>query len=62
MGLDLLRRTFINLDEDIFLKLFKALVRPHKEYANATWSLTKMKNIIAIENVQRTTKHMTYIR
>ena len=62
MGLDLLRRTFINLDEDIFLKLFKALVRPHKEYANTTWILTKMKNIIAIENVQRTRKHMTYIR
>ena len=60
-------RTFINLDEDIFLKLFKAPVRPHIEYANTTWNPTKMKNIIAIENVQRratkylpTLKNMTY--
>ena len=63
----LIRRTFINLEDDIFLKLFKALVRPHIEYANTTWSPTKMKDIIAIENVQRratkylpTLKNMTY--
>ena len=49
----LIRRTFINLDEDIFLKLFKALIRPHIEYANTTWNPTKIKDIIAIENVQR---------
>ena len=30
----LIRRSFINLDEEMFLKLYKALVRPHLEYAN----------------------------
>ena len=42
-------------------------VRPYIEYANTTWSLTKMKAIIAIENVQRRAtkylpllKHMTH--
>ena len=48
----LIRRTFIHLDESTFLKLFKALVRPHLEYANTVWYPTKMKDIIAIENVQ----------
>ena len=55
------------LDEDTFLKLFKAFVKPHVEYANTTWSPTKMKYIITAENVQRRAtihlpllKHMTY--
>ena len=48
----LIRRSFIHLDESTFLKLFKALVRPHLEYADTVWCLTKMKDIIAIENVQ----------
>ena len=56
-------RTFINLDEDIFLKLFKALVRPHIEYANTAWNPTKMKDIIAIENVQRrATKYLPILK
>ena len=49
----LIRRTFTCLDEETFLLLYKALVRPHLEYANALWSLYKIKDIIAIENVQR---------
>ena len=49
----LIRRTFVHLDEGTFSKLFKALVRPHIEYANTAWYPTKMKDIIAIENVQR---------
>ena len=49
----LIRRTFMHLDEGIFSKLFKVLVRPHLEYANAAWYPTKMKDITAIENVQR---------
>jgi len=49
----LIRRTFTCLDEEIFLLLCKALVRPHLEYANAIWSLNKIKDITVIENVQR---------
>ena len=41
---DLIRRTFIHLDEAIFTQLFKSLVRPHLEYSNATWYPYKKKN------------------
>ena len=38
---------------DIMVPLFKALVRPHLEYANAVWSPYKKKDIKRIENIQR---------
>ena len=49
----LIRRSFDFLDSEMFAKLFKAMVRPHIEYANTTWFpiTKKMKNMI--ENVQR---------
>ena len=49
----LIRRSFVHLDEEMFLKLYKALVRPHLEYANVIWYPTKIKDITAIENVHR---------
>ena len=44
----LIRRSFIHLDEEMFLKLYKALVRPHLEYANVIWHPTKIKDIISL--------------
>ena len=56
-------RSFVHLDEGTFSKLFKALVRPHLEYANTAWYPTKMKGIIAIEKVQiRATKYMPTLK
>jgi len=49
----LIRRTFSHLDEENFLMLYKALVRPHLEYGNAIWHPHKIEHITAIENVQR---------
>ena len=49
----LIRRSFIYMDEDMFKKLFKAIVHPHLEYANSVWHPTNIKDITAIENVQR---------
>ena len=49
----LIRRTFTCLDEETFLLLYKSLVRPNLEYANSIWSPYKIKDITAIENVQR---------
>ena len=46
-------RTFTSLNKDIFLPLFKSLIRPHLEYASVIWSPTYRKDIIIIENVQR---------
>ena len=48
-----IRRSFKFLTPEIFSKLFKALVRPHLEYANVVWSPHFKQDIIALENVQR---------
>jgi hypothetical protein len=49
----LIRRTFTYIDTPTFLMLYKALVRPHLEYANSVWNPYKKKHITALENVQR---------
>ena len=49
----LIRRSYTYLDEESFCLLFKALVRPHLEYAGAVWSPHCIKDIEDIENVQR---------
>ncbi len=37
-NLGLIARTFTYLDKEMFLHLFKSLVRPHLEYATPVWS------------------------
>ena len=49
----LIRRSFEYIDCDSFKLVFTTLVRPHLEYAQATWSPFLKKHIRAIENVQR---------
>ena len=49
----LIKRTFSYLTKDIFLKLYKALVRPHLEYGNIVWNPFLKRQSIAIERVQR---------
>ena len=41
----LLKRDFINMDCKTFILLYKALVRPHLEYANSVWSPYKLSLI-----------------
>jgi hypothetical protein len=48
-----IRRTYSYLDEESFLKLYKALVRPHLEYANCVWHPWLKKDIDLVEGVQR---------
>ena len=52
-NLGLIIKTFTYLDTDMFLQLYKSLVRPHLEYASVIWTPRFKKDIIAIENVQR---------
>ena len=41
------------MDSRTFIMLYKALVRPHVEYANSMWSPYKKGDIEAIEKVQK---------
>ena len=49
----IIRRSFTHLDKTTFIRLFKALVRPHLEYANPVWHPNLKKSKTLIENVQR---------
>ena len=53
-NLGLIFRTFTYLDTEMFMSLYKSLVRPHLEYASVIWSPLYKKDRISIENVQRT--------
>ena len=62
-NLGLIARTFKYLDDDMMKTLYKALVRPHLEYASTVWSPYKMKEKKLIEGVQRrATKLLPYLR
>ena len=41
------------MDKEMFLTLFKSIVRPHLEYDSNVWSVICKKETIQIENVQR---------
>ena len=51
--LGLIKRTFSYIDKDMFCKLYKALVRPHLEYANIIWHPHLKRQSVKIEKVQR---------
>lgn len=66
--LGIIKRTFSYLDNDTFTKLYKALVRPHLEYANVIWHPYLKRQSAALERVQRRAtklvkalKNMTYV-
>jgi hypothetical protein len=41
------------MDKEMFLTLFKSIVRPHLEYGSNVWSVIYKKEAIQIENVHR---------
>jgi hypothetical protein len=41
------------MDKDMFLTLFKSIVRPHLEYGSSVWLVIYKKEAIQLENVQR---------
>ena len=49
----LIFKTFTFMDREMFLNLFKSLVRPHLEYATAIWAPIYKNDAIQIENVPR---------
>ena len=48
-----MKRAFIDLNCDVFLKLYKALVRPIMEYANIIWGPHFLLDKRKLERVQR---------
>ena len=51
--LGIIRRTYMFLNKEIFLPLYKALVRSHFDYAMSIWNPHMIKFIESIESVQR---------
>ena len=51
--LGMIKRSFCNMDKEMFLPLYKSVVRPHLEYGSNIWSIIYQQNAIQIENVQR---------
>ena len=55
--LGVIRRCFTFLDANMMIMLYKAMVRPHLEYANQVWAPRLLKHVDMLENVQdRATK------
>jgi hypothetical protein len=48
-----LNRAFVSRSPDIYMKLFKTMVRPHLEFASPVWNPHLIKNIDKLETVQR---------
>ena len=46
-------KSFTYIDREVFLNLYKSLVRPHLEYATPVWSPMFKNDSIIFENVQR---------
>ena len=49
----LIRRSFMHMDKEMFLMLYKSLIRPQLEYANQVWAPRLQKHKTMLENVQR---------
>ena len=54
----MIRRTFVSLDITTFRYLFKAMVRPHVEYAQSVWAPHYKKDIKSVENILRRASKM----
>lgn len=57
----IIKRTFTFMDKEMFLVLYKSLVRPHLEYGSNIWSVIYKKELIALENVQRRATKLVHI-
>ena len=54
----IIHRSFQYIDNNMFIHLYKALVRPHVEYASSVWSPFKLRDIKLI-GVQRTASRLS---
>ena len=57
-NLGIIFKSFTYLDKEMFLCLYKSLVRPHVEYATTVWSPMYKKDAVILENIQRRATRM----
>ena len=63
MILGIIRRSFHYLNQDMLLKLYKSMVRPHLEYCVAAWSPHLLQDTSTVESVQhRATRLLSHMR
>ena len=61
-NLGIIHRSFKQMGEEVFVNLYKSLVRPHVEYASVVWNPSCIRDQKLIERVQRrATKLVTNI-
>ena len=51
--LGIIKRSFTYLDKEMFITLYKILVRPHLKYRSNIWSVLYKNEDVLLENVQR---------
>ena len=49
----IIKKTFSYLNKDMFIALYNAFIRPHLEYCPEIWNPHLVKDISALEKVQR---------
>ena len=57
-NLGLIFKSFTYLNKEMFMCLYKALVRPHLEYATQVWAPMYKKDSVTLENTQRSATRM----
>ena len=51
--LGIIRRTFKYQSPEVFMNLYKSMVRPHLEYCNTVWSPYSVAEVKKVESIQR---------
>ena len=59
--LAILRNTFVSRDPILWRRLYTTYVRPHLEYASATWSPYTKKDCQVLEKVQRNATKTSHV-